>query len=54
MGTVNKMKQIYDLKGIQDKNILYAVVMSQGNMEAALNMLKSKNNRCNYYPKHYN
>ena len=54
MGTVNKMKQIYDLKGIQDKNILYAVVMSQGNMEAALNMLKSKNNRCNYYAKYYN
>jgi hypothetical protein len=54
MDLVQKMKQIYDLRGIKDNQILYAVVISQGNMENAFNLLQSRRGRCNYYPKSYN
>jgi hypothetical protein len=54
MNLVQKMKQMYDLKGFKDNQILYAIVMSQGNIENAFNLLQSRTGRYNYHQKNYN
>lgn len=51
MGLVQKIKQMYDMREFKDNQILYAVVISQGNIENALNLLKSRKGRFNYHQK---
>jgi len=48
---VNEMKKKFDLRAFEDKNILYAVVSSDGNIEAAFDKLHNNRNICNYHRK---
>ena len=49
---VNQLKSSYNLEGIGDNRILYALVRANGNINAALDNLFSQNNICDYHPKH--
>lgn len=51
---VDQMKKDYDLNGIEDRKILYAVVRANGHVEAALDSLFNRSNICGYKPKHFN
>jgi hypothetical protein len=53
MDLVQKIKQMYDMREFKDNQILYAVVISQGNIENALNLLQSRKGRFNYHQKNY-
>jgi hypothetical protein len=54
MELVKLIKQDYNLQNFEDKQILYAVVRTNGNVEAAIDMLKNSRNVCEYRPKHMN
>jgi hypothetical protein len=54
MELVKLIKQDYNLQNFEDKQILYAVVRTNGNVEAAIELLKNSRNLCDYRPKHSN
>lgn len=51
MKLVELMKKDYDLKQFDDRKILYAIAMTNGNVECAIDMLKNTRNVCDYKPK---
>ncbi len=53
MQLVQQMKRDYDLRACEDKKILYAVARTNGNVEAALEMLGNTQNVCDYRPKQF-
>jgi hypothetical protein len=51
---MNQLKLNYNLQGIGDNRILYALVRAKGNKDVALDNLFSQSNFCDYHPKNLN